>query len=268
MDYLIAPKGEGAINLCDDFRLIAQGSTDCGLIRKNNEDSYLIIGNPVSVDNYCSPLLCAVADGMGGMECGELASAKAVDILREEFNQIKREPAQGWEAWLQKTIFKANVAVSGDPAKLKTKSSMGTTLVATVFAGKKAVVANVGDSRAYLFRDGDLRQITRDHSLVGLLAEKGLIAPDEIYTHPRRSEIMRFLGQRSELEVDTFNIDLAGGDIYILCSDGLWEMLRDPLIKDILISSSNLPEACARLVNSANRAGGKDNITVVVVKIS
>ncbi len=198
----------------------ANGLTDCGLIRKNNEDSFLILGNSVSDDNYHSPLLFAVADGMGGMDYGELASSKALEILRNEFNQIKSEPSLGWEAWLQKTILKAQRAILKESTELKIRDTIGTTLVATVLSGKKAIVANVGDSRAYLLRDGDLRQITRDHSLVGLLVEKELITPDEIYTHPRRSEIMRFLGQRSELEVDIFEVELTKGDIIMLCSDG------------------------------------------------
>jgi protein phosphatase len=255
------------LKLDHDVYYTAKGLTDCGLIRKNNEDSYLILGDSVSADNYCSPLLCAVADGMGGMDYGELASSKAVEILRNEFNQLKVKPSLGWAAWLQKTIIKAQDAVSKESTELKTKKIIGTTLVASVLTGRKAIVANVGDSRAYLLSNGDLRQITRDHSLVGLLVEKELITPDEIYTHPRRSEIMRFIGQSSKLEVDIFEIDLTAGDILMLCSDGLWEMLRQPLLKDILINTSNLSDACSELISSANQAGGADNITVVNVKV-
>lgn len=252
------------------YCFLAEGLTDCGLVRKNNEDSFLIVRNPNSKDNYASPLLCAVADGMGGKDYGELASSKAVEILRNEFNQLygqTREPFLGWQHWLQKAILKAHNAVSKKSGELKIKGAIGTMLVAVVLAGGKAYVANVGDSRAYLFRNGELKQVTRDHSLVSLLVERELIEPDEIYTHPRRSEIMRFIGQSAELEVDIFELDLARGDILMLCSDGLWEMLRSSGIKDILEGNANFSEACVKLINAANQAGGKDNIAVVNVKI-
>lgn len=251
---------------CQDVCLSAKGLTDCGLVRKNNEDSFLIVGNSVGVDNYSSPLLCAVADGMGGKDYGELASSEAVEILRHEFNQITGVPSD-WKDWLQKAILKAHLAVTKKSKELKIKGTIGTTLVAAVITGEKAIVANVGDSRAYLLRNGDLKQVTKDHSLVSLLVEKELIEPDEIYTHPRRSEIMRFLGQSADLEVDVFEIEHVKGDIIMLCSDGLWEMLRDPMMKDILIDTPNLADACAKLIKAANQAGGKDNITVVNVKV-
>ncbi|MFX4261532.1 Stp1/IreP family PP2C-type Ser/Thr phosphatase [Pelotomaculum propionicicum] len=247
--------------------LSAEGLTDCGLVRNNNEDSFIIIRNSGCSDNISPSLLCAVADGMGGKDYGELASSKAVEILQHEFNQIKAGSPSDWKAWLQKSFLKAHLVVAKKSGELKIKGAIGTTLVALVIAGEKAVVANVGDSRAYLFRGGDLQQITKDHSLVSLLVEKELIEPDEIYTHPRRSEIMRFLGQSVDLEVDVFEIDLVKGDILMLCSDGLWEMARDPLIKDIMANSPNLTDACTKLIRSANQAGGKDNITVVCVKV-
>lgn len=247
---------------------LAVGLTDCGLIRKNNEDSFLIIPHSDCSDHISFPLLCAVADGMGGKDYGELASSKAIETLRDAFNQLKHQTSAppDWKVWLRKTFLKAQLAVTKKSSELKIKGTIGTTLVAAVVTGEKAIVANVGDSRAYLLRNGDLKQITKDHSLVSLLVEKELIEPDEIYTHPRRSEIMRFLGQSTELEVDVFEFDLSQGDILMLCSDGLWEMVRDPLMKDILVETPNLSDACAKLIKAANQAGGKDNITVVNVK--
>lgn len=261
-------KGENKINNGTDLDiyLSAKGLTDCGLVRKNNEDSLLIAGNSVGVEKYSSPLLCAVADGMGGKDYGELASSEAVEIMRNQFNQITGVPSD-WKDWLQKTILKAHLAVIKKSKELKIKGTIGTTLVAAVITEGKAIVANVGDSRAYLLRNGDMKQVTKDHSLVSLLVEKELIEPDEIYTHPRRSEIMRFLGQSADLEVDVFEIEHVKGDIIMLCSDGLWEMLRDPMMKDILIGTPNLADACVKLIKAANQAGGKDNITVVNVKV-
>jgi protein phosphatase len=252
-----------------DICLSAEGFTDCGIVRKNNEDSFVIIGESTGDDTDTSPMLCAVADGMGGKDCGEVASSIAVDILQNEFYQLKNQTGDPlvWKEWLQKTILKAQQAISKKSKDLKIKGTIGTTLVAAVIAGEKAVVANVGDSRAYLLRNDDLQQITKDHSLVSLLVEKELIEPSEIYTHPRRNEIMRFLGQSAELEVDIFETDLVEGDILMFCTDGLWEMVRDPKMKDILKGGSSLSETCAKLIDAANNAGGKDNITVVIVKV-
>ena len=255
--------------LARDEAVLAAGLTDCGLIKKNNEDSFLIIPNPGHNNHTSLPLLCAVADGMGGTDHGELAAAEAIEALREEFNQPEHQTNTPlhWQNWLRNSFLKAQLAITKKSKKRKIKGTTGTTLVATVVTGKKAIVANVGDSRAYLLRNGELQQITKDHSLVSLLVEKGLIAPNEVYTHPRRNEIMRFLGQNTELEIDVLELDLVPGDNLLLCSDGLWEMVRNPLLKNILIDSANPVEACARLIRAANLAGGQDNITAINVKI-
>jgi protein phosphatase len=148
-----------------------------------------------------------------------------------------------------------------------TGSDLGSTLTAALIAGETAFVANVGDSRAYLLRGGRLEQITRDHSVVARLAEVGIIRPEEIRTHPRRNEIYRSLGHQPQVEVDLFTRPLQKGDRLILCSDGLWEMVPDSEIRRIVEKARTPQQACDALVEAANRAGGEDNIAVIVVEM-
>ncbi|GCE23289.1 PP2C family protein-serine/threonine phosphatase [Dictyobacter kobayashii] len=147
-------------------------------------------------------------------------------------------------------------------------TEMGTTLTAALVINMRAYIVNVGDSRTYLFRDSaGLIQITRDHSLVASLVAFGQITPDEIYTHPDRSKIYRSLGQGDELHVDSFAIDLQPHDRLLLCSDGLWEMVRDPAIERVVRANDNPSVLCDRLVQMALRGGGCDNISVVVAEV-
>lgn len=221
-----------------------------GKIRKKNEDHSLVIKN----DNI---VFCAVADGMGGENHGEIASHTAIDSLRDDFHLLMKSKQEGLilGEWLSAATQKANINVLEQAEKLGTRGAMGTTLVAAVVVGNKAWVTNVGDSRAYLLRDGLLQRITTDHSLVNIMVEKGLIRPDEVYTHPRRGELLRFLGQDEGLSSDLFELDLAVGDTLLLCSDGLWEMVRDDEIKAILEGSDSSAGACEELISAANRGG-------------
>jgi protein phosphatase len=262
-------RGNDVSAVRNQLGFLAWGLTDRGLVRQNNEDSFLIPPNSSSGDKLPSNLLCVVADGMGGKDYGEVASSTAVEVFQQKYKDICRQPLRDydWVQWLQEVIGEANKAVIKKSNELKIKSMIGTTLVAAILSGSKAFVVNAGDSRAYLLRNGKLRQITKDHSLVSLLVEKKLIEPEELYTHPRRGEIMRFLGQ-SELLPDVFELDITAGDRLMLCSDGLWEMVRDPHIESILKDSLAPEETCRKLVKEANRAGGRDNITVVVINVS
>jgi protein phosphatase len=131
----------------------------------------------------------------------------------------------------------------------------------------QAVVINVGDSRTYRLRQGHLEQITRDHSIVARLVEQGYLSKEEIYAHDQKSVIYRSLGDRPDVEIDTFQLDLSPGDRLLLCSDGLWEMVRDPLIEEVLLERYDPQQACDRLVELANLSGGEDNISVVVINI-
>lgn len=244
------------------------GRTHQGMVRENNEDSFFV--SPGAQEKGSEgPFMFAVADGMGGENHGEVASFIVLDTLGKEFGKLHRKYRRDFNygEWLSTTVRGANLALIGEADRLKTYGSMGTTLVAVLVAGGKAFVANVGDSRAYLCRNNELYQVTRDHSLVYVMADKGLITPEEIYTHPRRGELLRFMGQNEEVEADLFDLDLNAGDYLVLCSDGLWEMVRDPDIALILNSRPDAAEGCEMLVDAANRAGGSDNITVIVMKV-
>jgi len=147
-------------------------------------------------------------------------------------------------------------------------TNMGCTLTAALVQDTNAVVVNVGDSRTYHMRNGALSKITNDHSIVARLLERGMIQPEEIYTHEQKGIIYRSLGDKPDLEVDTFDLELQPGDRLVLCCDGLWEMLRDPYIEDVLLELYDPQAASDRLVQMANQAGGEDNISVIVVNVN
>lgn len=245
---------------------LTAGITDTGLVRKNNEDSFIVTE---AVRKQGENLLfCAVADGMGGQEYGEEASTAAVETLRSEYTEIvrwRRLKKRNWSEWLQAAVHKANTSVLQRSDEVKCKGFMGTTVVAALIAGGRAYIANVGDSRAYILRDKELQLLTRDHSLVALMLEQEVIQPDEMYTHPRRNEIMRFLGQRKDVEADIFELELKAEDKIILCSDGLWSMVRDEDLRAILSSTNTPEESCQKLINAAKSRGGEDNITIIVI---
>lgn len=239
------------------------GLSERGQVRENNEDNFLVLRDTKGK----KPFICAVADGMGGENYGEVASLVAVEALSEEYDRLTSCMPKDFNCgeWLKAAVVKANLAVVDKAGELKSSGKMGSTLVTALLDGSRAYVANVGDSRAYLNRENQLYQITKDHSLVAIMAEKGLIKQEEIYTHPRRGELLRFLGQNGEVEADLFEVGLEKGDILVLCSDGLWEMVRDKDIAGILQGSVTPDEACRSLIDDANRGGGVDNITAVVI---
>jgi serine/threonine protein phosphatase PrpC len=146
--------------------------------------------------------------------------------------------------------------------------TMGTTLTAALIVGMRAYIVNVGDSRTYLYREGSgLRQVSHDHSVVATLVAFGEITPDEVYTHPDRGTIYRCVGSDENVDVDDFVVDLCRGDILLLCSDGLWEMVRDPAIAHILQQYQDPPRASAALIEAALRGGGVDNVSAVVARV-
>lgn len=256
--------GSNETKLIHSYGIVAAGLTHQGQVRTNNEDSFLLNSIPGQPGNQ--PIICAVADGMGGINFGEVASSTAIKELQNLAQSA--ENVTQWKEWLQEVAVRANLAVIQQGARLKRKADIiGSTLVAAIIYDHNAMVANIGDSRAYLLRDQRLQQITRDHSLVTILAEKGVIERDEIYTHPRRNELTQFLGRDSDLGADLFEIDLQVGDILLLCSDGLWGMVRDNEIADIMQKAAHIEQMVNLLVNAANTAGGQDNITVLAIRI-
>lgn len=211
-----------------------------------------------------------VADGMGGQEYGQEASQYAMQSLAEYVytSLASQDPTPDTCArLLQQGVQSANQAIYqfNQTSGFKT----GTTMTALLVNDLTAYIAHAGDSRAYLYRNRDgLRQLTHDHSLVAALVEAGVITPEEAYQHPGRNQIYRYLGQRQSLEVEMDVVPLAVGDTVLLCSDGLWEMVRDPQIADILARPAKNPSAQAdSLVQAALTGGGEDNIGLIVVRV-
>ncbi len=246
--------------------------TDRGLRRERNEDYvfarlYPEKGAGVGLGCYI------VADGLGGNSDGAIASQKAVTAVVETIGQTyqrelqskDRLTAEEMTALLRQAFAAASDAVLRE--RQQRQSDLQTTLVAALVSGSLAVVANVGDSRAYLFRDGVLQRITSDHSLVFQMYLEGKITEDQIYTHPERNVVTRSVGESRPDPVDVFQQELRSGDWLILCSDGLWESVRDPEIVSILGSCQEPGQATRRLIDAANRVGGSDNISVIAVHV-
>jgi serine/threonine protein phosphatase PrpC len=229
------------------------GMTDTGRKRRHNEDSFII-----------EPPLFAVADGMGGANAGEVASGMAVETLREE----KSNDTAGERAVVS-MIQEANRRVYKRQTDDETASGMGTTMTLAVVEDSIVRFGHVGDSRAYLYRDGELRQLTEDHSLVGELVRSGKLSPEEAESHPQRSVITRALGTDPDVDVDTFTIQTQPGDVFLLCSDGLYSMVGTDRILSLLRRHRNDLDAAAKaMIAAANRKGGDDNITVVAFEIA
>ncbi len=229
--------------------------TDTGRQRRDNEDSA-----------YVRVPLFVVADGMGGAQAGEVASALAV----EEFRRGLPDAGVGQatlEQRLSERVRSANRRIF-DTAQLEREhSGMGTTLTAVYLEDATLVIAHVGDSRAYLLRDGELTRLTDDHSLVEELMRRGKLTPEQAAEHPQRSIITRALGIEPEVEVDTWTYPAQDGDVVLLCSDGLTSMIDEGQIAHALRSEPDLEHAGERLIHEANAAGGRDNITVVLFRL-
>jgi len=216
--------------------------------------------------------LFVVADGLGGLDSGEVASRMATEAVWEALRPTVWEPiirgetmeSDQLERALADAVAAANQAVYD--ARVSRSSQMSTTLTLALVVNGVAHIANVGDSRTYLWNAEGLRQITMDHSLVQRLVEAGEIAPEDVYTHPQRNLIYQSIGDRPEVQVDTFEHQLAPDDRLILCSDGLWEMVRNEGLEDVLLSEPDPQRAANRLVHNANLAGGEDNISVIIVR--
>ena len=223
--------------------------TDTGRKRRHNEDVYVV-----------DPPIFAIADGMGGAKAGEVAAALAADALRGE--------GGSGEDTLVTLIQEANRRVYERAAEDAAKSGMGTTMTVALLEDSRVRIGHVGDSRAYLVRNGELSQLTDDHSLVGELVRSGKLAPEDADTHPQRSVITRVLGTDPDVDVDTITIETRSGDLFLLCSDGLYSMVGNDRILELVERNRRDLDAAARaLVAAANKGGGDDNITVVAFEI-
>jgi protein phosphatase len=226
--------------------------TDTGRRRRRNEDAYV-----------CEPPLFAIADGMGGAQAGEVASGLAAAVLGEAGGDERGEDR------VRSLIQEANRRVFRRSSEDAAASGMGTTMtVALVDADTGTIVlGHVGDSRAYRVRGGELEQLTEDHSLVGELRRSGQLSREEAEAHPQRSVITRAVGTEPDVDVDVETIRAEPGDRFLLCSDGLTDMVSDGEILSLLEESNDLDAAARALVDAANRGGGEDNITVVLFQL-
>lgn len=226
--------------------------SDVGRVRENNEDSWHADGR-----------VFIVADGMGGHQAGEVASAAAVERFLRYDRENRHLPTL---RRLNEGILAANDFLGRMAAENPGLEGMGTTFTVLVLEGG-AFLGHVGDSRAYLLREGRMISLTRDHSLVAKMVREGLLTPRQARVHPRRNVILRALGMKSRLTVDLATPDLRAGDRVLLCTDGLTSGLEDEELKNILASVDDPAECCRRLVMEANARGGEDNVTVVVVDL-
>jgi serine/threonine protein phosphatase PrpC len=227
------------------------GRTDVGRQRSANEDSLVL-----------QPPFFAVADGMGGARAGEVASAIAAGAF-----EGARDAVEAAEVQLARILREANRRIYDLAVTDESRRGMGTTLTAAKVHDGEVSLAHVGDSRAYRLRDGELEQITRDHSLVAELERSGQITPEAAEHHPQRSIITRALGPEPDVEVDTYTLSARDGDLFLLCSDGLTSMISDDEVGAILRTSETLDAAADALIKAANQSGGKDNITVVLFRL-
>lgn len=224
--------------------------TDIGYVRDHNEDSLIII-----------PPLFAVADGMGGHEAGEIASEITVNTLAE------LAPSHLDAEGLTAAVEAANYNVMKAPRQGIGRDGMGTTLTAAMLEGERLLIAQVGDSRAYLLHKGNLQQITRDHSLMADLIEAGQITPEEARVHPNRSVITRAIGSDIHMRPDIYELNVDAGDRILLCSDGLSSMISNNAIESIMRRQSDAQHCADELVTAALENGGADNVTVVVADV-
>jgi protein phosphatase len=225
--------------------------TDTGRQRRENEDSA-----------YMRAPVFVVADGMGGAQAGEVASSIAIEAFEREL------PDSGTpEERLAERVREANQQIYDHSRAEHGREGMGTTLTAAYLDDAHLAIAHVGDSRAYLFRDGELTRLTQDHSLVDELVRQGKLTEEQAAEHPQRSIITRALGPEPNVEVDTWTYPVRAGDVLLLCSDGLTSMVPEERIAEILGSAETLEQAGSRLIEGANEAGGRDNITVVLFRL-
>ncbi len=233
-------------------------ATSVGKIRAVNEDAFF-----VSPPDESGSLLAVVADGMGGHNAGEVASSEAINVIKDVFPDNEHDAKQ----MLIEAINSANSTIYNMSLDKQTLYGMGTTITACVISGDKVTAAQVGDSRLYLIRDGMIIQITKDHSLVEMLIDNGSITKEDAKHHPQKNVITRAIGTDKEVSADIYEFSICEGDIILLCSDGLVNMVEDEKILSVITRSKAFEETADKLVKEAENAGGSDNITVILIKL-
>lgn len=281
--YVIAQEQAAENPFPNGVRLSVASDSDAGDIRRSdpNEDSTLVLLLQRIHESNATPAgLFVVADGMGGHDNGQRASHLAISSMAERItHDLLLAPLSSENAGetitaldedalvslLHDAVEDANAAIYKE--NQRDKSDMGSTITGFMIAGDYAFIFNVGDSRTYMVRGEQIYRLTTDHSLVAQLVAGGLIQPDDVYTHPQRSQIFRSLGDKLNVQIDIFKQQLHPGDILLSCCDGLWEMVRDPQIESILTAAPDLQTACSQLIDAANENGGEDNISAVIVSV-
>jgi len=252
-----------------NMRVRFSGETNIGLKRAHNEDSFFL---PEEAK------LAIVADGMGGHASGEVASKMAVDTVAEHFRNTAEDAELTWPYKLDGPdkydanrlttgIKLANLRIYDKAQKDENCHGMGTTIVATLFLDDKVLIGHVGDSRVYRFRDGQLMQLTEDHSLLNDYIRMKRLAAEDVGKFPHKNVIVRALGMKESVQVDLLSDQTRVNDTYLLCSDGLSGMVDDPGLAYVLQEEQDLDTACERLIHAANRNGGQDNITCVLARL-
>ena len=262
-------------------QLLVASNSDAGDVRRSepNEDSTLVLLLQRVHESVSTPSgVFIVADGLGGHDNGQVASKMTINIIAERLlkelltepltSEKNGEPVKTFDEDTLVTLFHDAVEDANTALCQKNqldKTDMGSTITGFMVVGEHAYILNVGDSRTYMLRGKQLYQLTTDHSLVGQLVAGGLIEPDDVYTHPQRSQIFRSLGDKPNVQIDIFKQELLPGAILLSCSDGLWEMVRNPQIESILVNAPEPETACAQFIEAANANGGEDNVSAVVV---
>ncbi len=264
------------------------GLTDCGMVRESNEDQFLIaelartlwvrqtsLPQPDTQHSRNRGHVLLVADGMGGHQAGEVASALTVTTIEafilhilKRFSNLQPSDEPSVLMDFQAALREADARVFDEAAHHPEFAGMGTTLTMAFVSGRRLFVVHAGDSRCYLFRDGELTHLTNDHTLASELARRGVIKPQEVGHHQWRAHVVTNVigGGTTGVHADMRQAELQAGDVVLLCSDGLSEMIADEEIAAILAATTEPQSACERLVTAANDGGGRDNITAVVAR--
>lgn len=236
--------------------------SDKGLRRSNNEDAcFVMLPDKVYV----------VADGVGGSNAGEIASRTAVNEIAGYISKNPIADAGNKYAivnYFQKCLDKANDKIFRMSHTYEENSGMATTVVAVYATEGKAYIVNVGDSRAYLYRGGRLMQLTEDHTYVNTLVKAGILSKEQAEIDERKNVITKALGAEPTVEPDFFQVEIAEGDVFIICTDGLYDEVENGEMMEILDCEQSMSEACTELINRANKNGGHDNITVICLKVT
>ena len=236
--------------------------TDSGKVRSHNEDSVIIVRN--MDDDY----LLAVADGMGGHRCGEVASSIAISYLGKHFQEtFKKMNKEDAITWMREAVNEINKQIFNHQSKHPESAGMGTTLVMAISTKDYVLYGNIGDSSGYAMKDGHIHKITYDHTLVNLLVTAGELTEEEAKDHPKKNVLMKALGANSPIEVDIFDCDTSISDI-LLCSDGLTNMLDNENIERVLLSDYTVEDKVLRLMKKAINRGGTDNISIAYLERS